>query len=101
MTCLKRITIRHTITSSLDGLEDRWCGISDDLHRPPHRTTGALAQYAKAWIEERPDLRPQTVQLYGYLLRRHLLPAFDSKSIAEIKEASVRCWNCPTPTSAR
>jgi integrase len=51
-----------------------------------------FAQYAKAWIEERPDLRPKTIQLYRYLLRRHLLPGFDSKSVAEIKEASVRRW---------
>jgi integrase len=51
-----------------------------------------FAQYAAAWIEERPDLRPKTVQLYGYLLRRHLIPGFESRSVADIKEASVRRW---------
>ncbi|HUZ54420.1 MAG TPA: site-specific integrase, partial [Streptosporangiaceae bacterium] len=51
-----------------------------------------FAQYAATWIEERPDLRPKTVQLYRYLLRRHLIPGFESKSVADIKEASVRRW---------
>lgn len=51
-----------------------------------------FAQYAATWIEERPDLRPKTVQLYRYLLRRHLIPGFESKSVADIKEANVRRW---------
>ena len=28
-----------------------------------------FSQYARDWIEERPDLRPKTVRLYRYLLR--------------------------------
>ena len=27
------------------------------------------------WTEERPGLRPKTIELYRYLLRRHLVPA--------------------------
>jgi hypothetical protein len=34
----------------------------------------SLAEYAARWIEERPGLRPKTVELYRYLLRRHLTP---------------------------
>jgi integrase len=49
-------------------------------------------EYAAAWIEERPNLRPKTVQLYRYLLRRHLRPHFEGKTVAEIKEAHVRRW---------
>jgi hypothetical protein len=35
-----------------------------------------FAEYASAWIEERPNLRPKTIRLYRYLLRAHLQPAF-------------------------
>lgn len=51
-----------------------------------------FGQYARDWIEERPDLRPKTVELYRYLLRRHLSPTFESRPIAEIKEPNVRRW---------
>lgn len=49
--------------------------------------------YAVAWIDERPGLRPKTVQLYRYLLRAHLLHgAFGSTTVAGITEADVRRW---------
>jgi integrase len=51
-----------------------------------------FTEYAAAWIEERPNLRPKSVQLYRYLLRCHLRPAFESKSVADIREADVRRW---------
>ena len=51
-----------------------------------------LTTYAAAWIEERPNLRPKSIALYRYLLRRHITPYFESKSVAEIKEAQVRRW---------
>ena len=31
-----------------------------------------LADYAATWISERSGLRPKTVELYRYLLRKHL-----------------------------
>jgi integrase len=53
-----------------------------------------FADYAAAWIEERPDLRPKTVELYRYLLRRHLATAsaFGTRTVAEIRDAHVRRW---------
>lgn len=51
-----------------------------------------LTTYAAAWIEERPNLRPKSIALYRYLLRRHITPYFEFKSVAEIKEAHVRRW---------
>ena len=44
------------------------------------------------WIEERPGLRPKTIELYRYLLRRHLVPAFGTRPLAEIREPHVRRW---------
>jgi integrase len=51
-----------------------------------------LSAYGAAWIEERPNLKPKTVTLYRYLLRRHITPHFEAKTVAEIKEAHVRRW---------
>lgn len=51
-----------------------------------------FGQYAKDWIEERPGLRPKTVGLYRYLLRRHISPTFDTRALADIKEPHVRRW---------
>ncbi len=48
--------------------------------------------YAAIWITERAGLRPKTIQLYRYLLRRHLAPGFAPQSIAAIAEADVRRW---------
>lgn len=48
--------------------------------------------YAATWIDERPGLRPKTIELYRYLLRRHLEPSLGDREIADISEALVRRW---------
>ncbi len=48
--------------------------------------------YATAWIDERPGLRPKTIQLYRYLLRAHLKETFGATTVAGIIEADVRRW---------
>ena len=52
----------------------------------------AAAQALDCLGEERPGLRPKTVQLYRYLLRSHIGPAFGVRSLADIKEPDVRRW---------
>jgi Phage integrase, N-terminal SAM-like domain len=44
-----------------------------------------FGNYARDWIEERPNLRPKTIQLYLYLLRSHLAPAFSARAMADIR----------------
>ena len=51
-----------------------------------------FTDYAVVWVSERPGLRPKTLQLYRYLLRRHLAPGFAAQTIAGITEADVRRW---------
>jgi integrase len=51
-----------------------------------------FTEYATTWISERPGLRPKTLQLYRYLLRRHLASALADHTIAGITEADVRRW---------
>jgi integrase len=65
-------------------LNDEW--IDPDAGKAP------LAEYAAAWIEERPNLRPKTIRLYKYLLRCHLEPSIGGRGVSEIKEAQVRRW---------
>ena len=65
--------------------------LNDDWIRPDAGQV-PFGDYAAAWIDERPNLRPKTVRLYRYLLRAHLQPAFGSLTVAEVKEAQVRRW---------
>jgi integrase len=51
-----------------------------------------FGQYATAWIDERPGLRPKTIQLYRYLLRRHLDPRLGTRAMADIRDPLVRRW---------
>jgi integrase len=67
-----------------DMLDDEW--LDPDLGRI------AFLDYASAWIEERPDLRPKTVQLYRYLLRQHITPTFGTRPLASIREPHIRRW---------
>jgi integrase len=52
----------------------------------------SLAEYARTWIEERPGLRPKTVELYSYLLRKHLAVMLGPLPIADINPGHVRRW---------
>jgi integrase len=52
----------------------------------------SLAEYAATWIDERPGLRPKTLELYRYLLRRHLSQVLGPVAIAEIQPGHVRSW---------
>jgi integrase len=51
-----------------------------------------LSEYAGTWIVERPGLRPKTVVLYSYLLRKHISPKLGQVAIAEIQPSQVRRW---------
>jgi integrase len=52
----------------------------------------SLADYAQTWIAERPGLRPKTVTLYSYLLRRHLAVQLGQMPIGDIQPGHVRRW---------
>ncbi len=40
----------------------------------PERGKIKLADYASTWIIQRPSLRPRTVDLYRWLLKKHIAP---------------------------
>ena len=51
-----------------------------------------VPDYGATWIDERPGLRPKTVQLYTYLLGSHIVPHFANVTVAEVDLARVRRW---------
>ena len=73
---------RHVRISEAEIIQGDW--IDPDAGRV------LFGNYARDWLEERPNLRPKTIQLYRYLLRRHLGPAFSARALADIREPDVR-----------
>src|SRR6266511_6331411 len=51
-----------------------------------------LAGYARRWLDERPQLRPRTRELYEALLRRHILPTFGLLALRDLRRPSIRTW---------
>jgi integrase len=66
--------------------------IRSDYWIDPDDGRALFGKFALAWVEERPGLRPNTVQVYRYVLLRHLIPTFGNSAIADIREAHVRRW---------
>jgi integrase len=54
------------------------------------RTT--FGEWVDRWQQTAGDLRPGTRVLYGYLLRRFLLPAFGSMPLGKLDALDVRAW---------
>jgi integrase len=85
----------HTFESKASA--DRWLTLREaEIIRgdwiDPDAGRVNFGNYAATWIEERPGLRPKTIELYRYLLRCHLLPAFGGLLVADIREPLVRRW---------
>ncbi|MFI7146989.1 tyrosine-type recombinase/integrase [Nonomuraea sp. NPDC050022] len=58
----------------------------------PERGKIELADYARDWIKERPGLRPKTVELYTWLLERHIVPTLGKVSVGKLTTKTVRSW---------
>ncbi|GAA3134539.1 tyrosine-type recombinase/integrase [Streptosporangium carneum] len=52
----------------------------------------SFKEYGSDWVNERPGLRPKTMQLYEGLFRLHLVLTFGNCTVGEIKAAHVRKW---------
>lgn len=92
----RRVTGPTTFTTKADGT--RWLStVEADLHRgddldPAGRST-RLGPYARTWLAAKTDLRPHTIELYGYLLDSHVLPSLGDMPLGRITTATVRDWN--------
>ncbi|SET63063.1 tyrosine-type recombinase/integrase [Nonomuraea wenchangensis] len=58
----------------------------------PERGKIKLRDYAETWIAQRPGLRPRTVDLYRWLLKKHITPYLGNVQIAKISTTTVRQW---------
>ncbi|MFG1697478.1 tyrosine-type recombinase/integrase [Nonomuraea sp. NPDC049309] len=58
----------------------------------PDRGKIRLADYARAWIKERPGLRPKTVELYTWLLERHIIPTLGDVAVGKLSAQAIRTW---------
>jgi integrase len=58
----------------------------------PERGKVKIGDYAAAWITERPGLRPRTVDLYRWLLGKHIAPYIGSMQMGKVSAALVREW---------
>lgn len=75
----------------------RWLSEAEtDLDRgqalDPTGRSRPFSSYAQAWLDSRGDLRPKTLNLYGYLLRQYLEPELGDVPIGKIDAATVRRW---------
>jgi integrase len=58
----------------------------------PERGKVKLADYAATWITERPKLRPRTVDLYRWLLKKHIAPYLGGVPLGKVSTAMIRQW---------
>ena len=63
----------------------------------PERGKVKLADYGSAWITERPGLRPRTMDLYRWLLRKHIEPYLGGVPVGKLSTRQVREWRADAP----
>ncbi len=52
----------------------------------------SLQEYGQRWIEQRPGLRPRTVDLYQWLFGRYLRPRLGRTRLIDLNPQQVRQW---------
>jgi integrase len=58
----------------------------------PDRAKITLGEYAEQWITERPGLRPRTLELYRWLLRKHIAPYLGGVPLCKLSAGLIRQW---------
>jgi hypothetical protein len=58
----------------------------------PDRGKVKLGDYGSAWITERPGLRPRTMDLYRWLLRKHIEPYLGGIPVGKLSTRQIREW---------
>jgi hypothetical protein len=58
----------------------------------PDRGKVKLRNYAENWISQRPGLRPRTVDLYTWLLEKHITPYVGGVQLGKLSTAMIRQW---------
>ena len=58
----------------------------------PERGKVSLGDYAASWIAQRPGLRVRTVDLYSWLLAKHIAPDLGGAPIGKVSTPMIRKW---------
>jgi integrase len=58
----------------------------------PERAKVQVGIYAARWIDQRPGLRPRTVELYRWLLRRYVEPQLGMVQLGRLDTTMIREW---------
>jgi integrase len=58
----------------------------------PERGKVKLADYAATWITQRPKLRPRTMDLYRWLLKKHITPYLGGIPLGRLSTPMIRDW---------
>ncbi len=67
--------------------------IGDGAWRDPALAKVRLAEYTTLWLENRPELRPRTRELYDGLLRLHIEPHLGDCRFGSLTTAEIRAWH--------
>jgi hypothetical protein len=58
----------------------------------PERAKVQLADYMRLWIAQRAGLRPRTVDIYSWLLRRYIAPRLGAVPLGKLTTPMIREW---------
>jgi len=90
---------RHTAAETFERKRDaeQWLSLIEaQLLRGqwinPDDQAVTLNEFGNRWIEERPGLRPRTVDLYRWLFGKHISPHLGQVMLGDLDAARVRRW---------
>ena len=70
----------------------------------PRSGSVTLSHYSRQWLENRPELAVRTLDLYKFILERHVLPVIGARQLSTIKASEIRKWHAElsrrTPATA-
>jgi len=58
----------------------------------PERGKIKLGEYGAAWIEQRPNLRIRTRELYAWLFKKHIQPSLGNVPLGQLSTQLIREW---------
>ena len=84
-------------TFATKGDAGRWLAMTESAMirgtwTDPERGKVSLQDYGQRWIEQRPGLRPRTVDLYRWLFGRYLRPQLGRTRLIDLDPQQVRHW---------
>jgi integrase len=90
---------RHTAPETFQRKSDaeRWLTLTEAQifsgdWTDPERGKIPLRTYGAAWIKERPNLRPKTLELYRWLFERYIVPRLGGVQIGKLTTQMIRTW---------